>query len=85
MSGFLGTAAIKVIIFGGFILVDISIMTSMGFGLASAVPIDAVIAHGLLPPATMRLMDAWNWRAPGPARNVVDRLSFGHQEAATTL
>lgn len=77
-----GAAAIMVIVFGGFILADISIIKSMGFGLAFAVLIDATIVRGLLVPATMRLMGKWNWWAPAPVRNIVDRLGFGHQEAA---
>lgn len=49
-----GAAAIMVVVFGGFILADIPIIKSMGFGLAFAVLIDATIVRGLLVPATMR-------------------------------
>lgn len=74
-----GAAAIMVVVFGGFMLADISIIKSMGFGLAFAVLIDATIVRGLLVPATMRLMGKWNWWAPTSVRKVVDRLGFGHQ------
>lgn len=80
-----GAAAIMVIVFGGFILTDISIIKSMGFGLAFAVLIDATIVRGLLVPATMRPMGKWNWWAPAPVRKVVDRLGVDDQEAATAL
>jgi RND superfamily putative drug exporter len=75
-----GAAAIMVVVFGGFILADISIIKSMGFGLAFAVLIDATIVRGLLVPATMRLMGDWNWWAPVPIRKAVDRLGFGHHD-----
>ena len=74
-----GAAAIMVVVFGGFMLADIVIIKSMGFGLALAVLIDATIVRGLLVPATMRLMGRWNWWAPAPIRRVVDRLGLAHQ------
>ncbi|MBA3336937.1 MAG: MMPL family transporter, partial [Chloroflexia bacterium] len=75
-----GAAAIMVVVFGGFILADISIIKSMGFGLALAVLIDATIVRGLLVPATMRLMGDWNWWAPAPVKSFIDRLGLGHTE-----
>jgi len=77
-----GAAAIMVVVFGGFMLADIPIIKSMGFGLAFAVLIDATIVRGLLVPATMRLMGKWNWWTPAPVRRVVDRLGFGHHDIA---
>jgi uncharacterized membrane protein YdfJ with MMPL/SSD domain len=73
-----GAAAIMVVVFSGFLLADIVIIKSFGFGLALAVLIDATIVRGLLVPATMRLMGRWNWWAPGPVRRVVDRLGLAH-------
>jgi len=75
-----GAALIMVVVFGGFMLADIVVIKSLGFGLALAVLIDATIVRGLLVPATMRLMGRWNWWAPAPVRRVVDRLGFGHRE-----
>ncbi len=74
-----GAAAIMVVVFGGFMLADIVILKSMGFGLALAVLIDATIVRGLLVPATMRLLGRWAWWAPVPVRRVVDRLGLGHE------
>ncbi len=73
-----GAAAIMIVVFGGFMLADVVIIKSMGFGLALAVLIDATIVRGLLVPATMRLMGRWNWWAPAPVRRVVRRLGLAH-------
>jgi len=73
-----GAAAIMIVAFGGFMLADIVIIKSLGFGLALAVLIDATIVRGLLVPATMRLMGRWNWWAPVPVKRVVDRLGLAH-------
>ncbi len=75
-----GAAAIMIVAFGAFMLADISIIKSMGFGLALAVLIDATIVRALLVPATMRLMGDWNWWAPRPIKSLVDRLGLVHTE-----
>ncbi len=75
-----GAAAIMIVVFGGFMLADIVIIKSMGFGLALAVLIDVTIVRGLLVPATMRLMGRWNWWAPTAIRRLVDRLGLTHGE-----
>lgn len=77
-----GAALIMVVVFGGFMLADIVVIKSLGFGLALAVLIDATIVRGLLVPATMRLMGRWNWWAPKPVRKVVTRLGFAHHSVA---
>jgi RND superfamily putative drug exporter len=77
-----GAALIMVVVFGGFMLADIVIIKSMGFGLALAVAIDATIVRGMLVPATMRLMGRWNWWAPAPVRRFVDRLGLSHHSTA---
>ncbi|HEV2107288.1 MAG TPA: MMPL family transporter, partial [Thermomicrobiales bacterium] len=76
-----GAAAIMIVVFGGFMLAEIVIIKSMGFGLALAVLIDATIVRGLLVPSTMRLMGRWNWWAPRWIAAVVQRLGLGHTEA----
>lgn len=76
-----GAAAIMVVVFGGFMLADISILKSMGFGLALAVLIDATVVRGLLVPATMRLLGDRAWWAPAPVGRLVDRLGLGHESA----
>ena len=76
-----GAALIMVVVFGGFMLADIVVIKSLGFGLALAVLIDATIVRGLLVPATMRLMGRWNWWAPQPVRRTIDRLGLSHTPA----
>ena len=73
-------AAIMVVAFGAFMLADIVVIKSLGFGLTLAVLVDATIVRGLLVPATMRLMGRWNWWAPQPISQLVDRLGLGHAE-----
>ncbi len=59
-----GAAAIKVVVFGSYILSDIIIVKEPGFGLAVAVIIDAAHIRIVLVPATIRLMGEWNWWLP---------------------
>ena len=54
-------------------------MKKAGLGMAIAIVLDTVV-RGLLVPATMRLMGAWNWWAPGPLGRFADRLGFSHVE-----
>jgi RND superfamily putative drug exporter len=58
-------AAIMVIVFAVFILLDLPSVRQMGFGLAVAVLIDATIIRSILLPSTMRLLGNWNWWLPG--------------------
>ncbi|MEJ7839713.1 MAG: MMPL family transporter [Thermomicrobiales bacterium] len=79
-----GAAVIMTIVFGGFMLADIVVLKSMGFGLALAVLIDATIVRALLVPATMRLMGRWNWWAPTWITTLVARLGLSHAEPPMT-
>ncbi len=76
-------AAIMVVAFGAFMLADIVIIKSFGFGLTLAVLIDATIVRGLLVPATMRLLGDRNWWAPRPLAQLVSRLGLSHGEPTT--
>lgn len=80
-----GAAAIMIVAFGAFMLADIPIIKSMGFGLALAVLIDATIVRALLVPATMRLMGELNWWAPRPVKSLVDRIGLTHTEPAAAV
>ena len=77
-------AAIMVVAFGAFMLADIVIIKSFGFGLTLAVLIDATIVRGLLVPATMRLLGDLNWWAPQPVTRLVNRLGLSHGESPVT-
>ena len=75
-----GAALVMVAVFGGFVLADISLIQSLGFGLAFAVLLDATIVRGVLVPTTMALMGRWNWWAPEKVRAVVNKLGVSHTE-----
>ena len=75
-----GAAAIMIVVFGGFIVAEVTVIKSLGFGLALAVLIDATIVRCVLVPAVMRLLGRWNWWAPRPVQTLVSRLGFGHAD-----
>jgi RND superfamily putative drug exporter len=58
-------AAIMVAVFAVFVTLELVIIKQLGFGLATAVLIDATIVRSMLLPATMRLLGEWNWWLPG--------------------
>ena len=59
-----GAALIMVGVFGGFAAADLSAMQQFGFGLASAVILDATIVRTILVPASMALLGDRNWYLP---------------------
>jgi RND superfamily putative drug exporter len=66
-------ALIMCIVFGAFTLVEISIIKQLGFGLATAIFIDATLIRMVLVPAFMKIAGEWNWY-PGskPVRQVAE-------------
>ncbi len=71
-------ALLVVIVFTGLIAGQLLVVKQTGVALATAVAIDATLVRMLLVPATMTLLDEWNWWAPGPLRRLHAR--FGVQE-----
>jgi uncharacterized membrane protein YdfJ with MMPL/SSD domain len=57
-------AIIMVAVFAIFGTLRLIMMKQLGVGLALAVLIDATIIRGVLLPATMKLLGAWNWYMP---------------------
>jgi len=57
-------AAIMVVVFSVFVTLELVVIKQLGFGLATAVLIDATIVRSVLLPATMRLLGEWNWWLP---------------------
>ena len=57
-------AAIMITVFAVFVTLELAIIKQLGFGLATAVLIDATIVRSVLLPATMRLLGEWNWWLP---------------------
>jgi RND superfamily putative drug exporter len=59
-----GAAAIMIAVFGGFATGEMVAFQQMGFGLATAVFLDATIVRIVLVPASMELLGAKNWYLP---------------------
>ncbi|MEX2554888.1 MAG: MMPL family transporter [Actinomycetota bacterium] len=57
-------ALVMVTVFGAFAFASLAPIKAMGFGLATAVFLDATLIRVVLVPATMRLMGDWNWWLP---------------------
>ena len=62
-------AAIMVVVFGSFITANMLELKQIGFALAIAVAIDALLVRLILVPALMRLLGQWNWWLPRLPRN----------------
>ncbi|WP_249643815.1 MMPL family transporter [Nocardia sputi] len=65
-------AAIMIAVFGSFITADVLELKQIGFALALAVAIDAILVRLILVPALMRLFGRWNWWLP--TRRPVNRI-----------
>jgi uncharacterized membrane protein YdfJ with MMPL/SSD domain len=63
-----GAALIMVAVFAGFATGQLVMFQQMGFGLAAAVLIDAMLVRSVIVPAAMALFGRWNWWLPGRPR-----------------
>jgi RND superfamily putative drug exporter len=68
-------AAIMVAVFASFALGDIRDIKLIGFGLATAVFVDATVVRCVLVPATMELLGERNWWLPGWLERSLPRLN----------
>ena len=59
-----GAALIMVAVFGGFALGEITFFQSMGFGLGTAVLLDATVVRSILVPSVMKLLGSSAWYLP---------------------
>jgi len=57
-------AIVMVCVFAVFATLSIPFFKQFGVGLAAAILIDATIVRGVLLPASMKLLGAWNWYLP---------------------
>ena len=73
-----GAALLLAVVIGGFATSGITFIKMIGVGMLVAVLLDATVVRVMLVPATMRLLGAANWWAPGPMRRWWER--FGHRE-----
>ncbi|PIQ26659.1 hypothetical protein COW36_01135 [bacterium (Candidatus Blackallbacteria) CG17_big_fil_post_rev_8_21_14_2_50_48_46] len=55
-------ALVMGLVFGAFTQVEISIIKQLGFGLATAILVDATLIRMVLVPAFMKIGGRWNWR-----------------------
>jgi RND superfamily putative drug exporter len=60
-----GAALIMVAVFWGFAAGDLIALQQMGFGIGTAILLDATIVRMVLVPAAMKLLGRWNWYLPG--------------------
>ncbi len=65
-AGVVSAAAfVMVAVFAVFVTLSTIDMKQAGFGLATAIAIDATIVRAVLLPAAMKLLGDWNWYLPG--------------------
>ena len=64
-----------------FVTADVILIKALGLGIALAVFLDATVVRGLLVPATMRLLGAWNWWMPSPLRRALPGRSLAEESA----
>ena len=66
-------ALLLAVVIGAFATSSILLMKMIGIGMLVAVLLDASVVRAMLVPATMRLLGAANWWAPGPLRRWWER------------
>lgn len=71
-------AAVIILVFAGFATGQLLVIKQVGIGLAVAVFLDATLVRMLLVPATMTLLNEWNWWAPAPLRRLYARRGISH-------
>ncbi len=69
-------ASIMIMVFGAFLLDADPILKLFGLGLASAILIDATIVRVVLVPATMELLEDFNWWIPRWLDRIVPHISI---------
>ena len=70
-------------VFSIFGALQAMIFKQFGVGLAAAILIDATLIRAVLLPASMSLLDRWNWYPPGWLE-WLPHLEHGHYESAET-
>jgi RND superfamily putative drug exporter len=79
-AGVVTSAAIVMVgVFSIFGVLQAMIFKQFGVGLAAAILIDATVIRAVLLPASMGLLDRWNWYLPGWLE-WLPRLEHGHYE-----
>ncbi len=63
------------LVLASFATADAVFMKATALGLLISVAVDATVVRMLLVPATLRLLGAWNWWAPGPLMRIYRSLN----------
>jgi RND superfamily putative drug exporter len=77
-------ALIVVVVSLSFVSADMILVKALGLGMALAVLLDATLVRGLLVPATMRLLGAWNWWLPGWLARLLPTRVHGPEDGPPT-
>ena len=81
-----GAALIMVAVFGGFAAGETLGNQQVGFGLATAIFLDATLVRSILVPASMRLLGKWDWYLPSWLQWLPDlRVEPAEQPAAVPI
>jgi RND superfamily putative drug exporter len=75
-------AMLLVVVFAGFLAGGFAPVQAIGLGLVLAVALDATVVRMLLVPATMTLLNRYNWWAPEPLRRAHARIGLREEEHA---
>jgi RND superfamily putative drug exporter len=74
-------AAIMVFVFGAFVFSDVRAIKLIGFGLATAVLLDATLVRMVLVPSTMTLLGDRNWWLPRWLDRLLPHVAAEHRPA----
>ena len=84
-GGVITSAALMLgVVIGSFSVSSVTFTKMMGVGMFVALLVDATVVRLLLVPATMKLLGAANWWAPGPLRRIYERFGFKEQGDAAS-
>ncbi|MGP4110002.1 MMPL family transporter [Streptomyces sp. 4N509B] len=75
--------AIMIVVFGAFVLSGERMLQQMGFGMAVAIFVDAVVIRCLIVPAAMQLMGRHAWWLPAPLARLVPTVELERHGAPT--
>ncbi|WUH98426.1 MMPL family transporter [Spirillospora sp. NBC_00431] len=86
-TGAVITAAglIMILIFGAFMLSPQRLLQQVGFGMAIAIFVDAVIIRCLVVPAAMQLMGRWAWWMPAAVERRLPKLNLESRPEPTRI
>ncbi|NGO72289.1 MMPL family transporter [Streptomyces sp. SB3404] len=75
-SVIVAAGAIMIVVFGAFMLSDDRVLQQLGFGMAVAICVDALLVRCVVVPAALRLMGRRAWWLPEPLERVLPRVEL---------